>query len=67
MQAVGSYPVTGQADGAGIVLSLEAKDPAVLVAARDFLRQRLPPGAISSEECDSPRFKPPTPSRGDHD
>lgn len=53
MLAVGSYP---QADGAGIVLSLEGKDPAVLAKARDFLRAELPAGAISSEEANSPRY-----------
>lgn len=45
-----------QADGTGIVLSLEGKDPAVLAKARDFLRAELPAGAISSEEANSPRY-----------
>lgn len=45
-----------QLDGAGIVLSLESKDSGVLRVARDFLRQELPAGLISSEEADSPRY-----------
>jgi hypothetical protein len=45
-----------QPDGVGIVLSLEGKDAEVLGRARDFLRRELPPGAISSEEANSPRY-----------
>lgn len=39
---VGSYPVSGQCDGAGIVLSLEAKDPEVLQVAKQMLIETLP-------------------------
>jgi hypothetical protein len=45
-----------QPDGVGIVLSLEGKDAGVLGRARDFLVRELPPGAIASEEANSPRY-----------
>ena len=37
--------VSGQADGAGLVLSLEGKDAAQLEAAHALLASGLPPGA----------------------
>lgn len=45
-----------QPDGVGIVLSLEGKDAGALGRARDFLVRELPPGAIASEEANSPRY-----------
>ncbi|KAK9831385.1 hypothetical protein WJX81_008521 [Elliptochloris bilobata] len=42
--AVGSYPVSGQADGAGLVLSLEGKDARQLEAASSRLASELPAG-----------------------
>lgn len=52
-----------QPDGAGIVLSLEGKDAEVLGKAADYLRQELPPGAISSEEASSPRLSAAAPPK----
>ena len=51
---LGSYPVTAQQDGAGLVLSLESRSSAALEAACDQLKQRLPADALLSEHrCDS--------------
>ena len=46
--------VSGQTDGAGVVLSLESKDSALLQQARGQLLGQLPPGCLVSEERDSP-------------
>ena len=51
--AIGSYPVTGQRDGAGILITLDCKQPDVLSAAVDALRQLLPVNSIKSEEQDA--------------
>eukprot|EP00193_Tetraselmis_chui_P002595 CAMPEP_0177759498 /NCGR_PEP_ID=MMETSP0491_2-20121128/4767_1 /TAXON_ID=63592 /ORGANISM="Tetraselmis chuii, Strain PLY429" /LENGTH=512 /DNA_ID=CAMNT_0019275337 /DNA_START=159 /DNA_END=1697 /DNA_ORIENTATION=- len=49
---VGSYPVSDQSDGAGVILSLESKDSFVLQAAHDRLKSLLPSGCVISEEVD---------------
>jgi hypothetical protein len=51
--SVGSYPVSGQEDGAGIVLSLESKDVGNLEKARLQLLSSLPHGMVTSEERDA--------------
>jgi len=49
---VGSYPVSHQPDGAGVVLSLESKDAAFLRAAHQRLKALLPAGCVITEELD---------------
>ena len=59
--ALGSYPVSDQADGAGVVLSLESRSEGALHAARGALLRLLPLGALLAEleDCEvvsSPRL-----------
>ncbi|KFM27689.1 FAD synthase [Auxenochlorella protothecoides] len=49
----GSYPVTGQADGVGLVLSVESKDAAALEAAAKDLEAALEPGMLSAKLSDN--------------
>lgn len=50
--ALGSYPVSSQADGAGIVLSLESRSEEALNDACERLKAALPQGALLSEHRD---------------
>jgi len=50
--AIGSYPVTGQPDGARLLVALEAKDGAALAAAGGALRPALAAFGLLSEEAD---------------
>ena len=54
--AIGSYPVTGQRDGARLLLALESKRPAALAPAAARLRELLPPGALLGEQRDVARL-----------
>lgn len=49
---LGSYPVSNQVDGAGIVLSLESRSCEVLAEACKCLKELLPEGSIISEHQD---------------
>eukprot|EP00951_Prasinocladus_malaysianus_P043656 scaffold548966_cov43-Prasinocladus_malaysianus.AAC.1 len=49
---IGSYPVSQQSDGAGVVLCIESKDENFLQAAHSRLLGLLPPGCVLSEEAD---------------
>ena len=60
--AVGSYPVSGQSDAAGVVLSLESRVPSALEMARDVLGGHLPPGALLAEHLDVDVVSSPAPS-----
>lgn len=60
--ALGSYPVSDQADDAGIVLSLESRDGDALAAAAAALRAELPPGSVLSESRDSSAINTPAAS-----
>lgn len=50
---LGSYPVSDQIDGAGVVLSLESKAEAKLEQAHALLVRLLPPGVLLAEQADS--------------
>lgn len=54
---VGSYPVSDQPDGAGIVLSLEAKNPEVLQRAKQVLIQRLPTDVKILRQASDPTWR----------
>ncbi|KAL3157694.1 hypothetical protein ABBQ32_012130 [Trebouxia sp. C0010 RCD-2024] len=55
--SIGSYPMTKQKDGAGILLSLESKDMKQLTCAQQLLNDALPSDArATSVEYDSPVF-----------
>jgi len=47
--SVGSYPLTGQSDGASVALSLEGKDESMVERACAALKDILDPSMISSE------------------
>lgn len=56
---LGSYPVSGQVDDAGIVLSLESRSPEALAQACEQLKSLLPEAALISEHRDSSTINAP--------
>lgn len=54
--AIGSYPVTGERDGARLLLTLESKRAAALAPAAARLRELLPAGALLGEQRDVARL-----------
>ena len=66
---LGSYPLSDQVDGAGIVLSLESTSEGELESAAAALRALLPPGSLLADQADgfalsspkSPPMLPPPP------
>ncbi|KAI3436315.1 hypothetical protein D9Q98_002368 [Chlorella vulgaris] len=60
--SLGSYPVSDQVDGAGIVLSLESRCSEALAAACEQLKQQLPAGSVISESRDSSAINTPVAS-----
>ncbi|KAL4424331.1 hypothetical protein ABPG75_001632 [Micractinium tetrahymenae] len=59
---LGSYPVSDQVDGAGIVLSLESRACEALAAACERLKELLPDGAVISEHQDCTAINTPVAS-----
>ncbi|PSC67404.1 FAD synthase [Micractinium conductrix] len=58
---LGSYPVSGQVDGAGIVLCLESRSCDALDRACQRLKGMLPQGAVISEHLDAGAINSPAP------
>ena len=61
---LGSYPVTDQSDGAGVVLSLESRSCELLARARRLLLERLPEGVLLTEQRDSDSVSSPVAPQG---